>query len=157
MAETKTIISIDGTTLPSFEAVHLTQAINDHHHFQVVLDMEVVEKYGSHTIETSKDWLGKSIVIAFGDGEFLGTIINVELNHSNGYNGHLVISGYSKTILLEGGKHVQSWLEKDLPTIVKEVCEAGGVDAEERERIEKAKSLLDSLPATTDVAKSRMM
>lgn len=31
------------------------------------------------------------------------------------------------------------------------VYEAGGVDAEERERIAKAKSLLDSLPAGTDV------
>ncbi len=32
------------------------------------------------------------------------------------------------------------------------VLEAGGVDAEERERIAKAKSLLDSLPEGTDVA-----
>jgi hypothetical protein len=32
------------------------------------------------------------------------------------------------------------------------VFEAGGVDAEERERIAKAKSLLDSLPENTDVA-----
>lgn len=32
------------------------------------------------------------------------------------------------------------------------VYETGGVDAEERERIVKAKSLLDSLPASTDVA-----
>lgn len=32
------------------------------------------------------------------------------------------------------------------------VYEAGGVDAEERERIAKAKSLLDSLPENTDVA-----
>ncbi|MFK7787143.1 MAG: type VI secretion system Vgr family protein [Crocinitomicaceae bacterium] len=130
MASTKTIISIDGKTLPSFETAHLTQMINDHHHFQVVLDMEIVEKYGTHTIDASKDWLGKPIVIAFGDGEFLGTIINVQLNHANGFNGHLVISGYSKTILLEGGKHVQSWLEKDLGTIVKEVAQAGGVDIE---------------------------
>ncbi len=32
------------------------------------------------------------------------------------------------------------------------VFETGGVDAEERERIQKAKSLLDSLPESTDVA-----
>ncbi len=130
MADNKTIISIDGKTLDSFETVHLTQGINDHHHFQVLVDMEIVEKYGTHTIDASKDWLGKPIVIAFGDSEFLGTIINVQLNHSNGFNGHLVISGYSKTILLEGGEHVQSWLEKDLSTIVKEVSQAAGVDIE---------------------------
>jgi hypothetical protein len=37
------------------------------------------------------------------------------------------------------------------------VFEAGGVDAEERERIEKAKSLLDSLPATTDIATKKQI
>ncbi|MDG1331771.1 MAG: phage baseplate assembly protein V [Crocinitomicaceae bacterium] len=128
MAESKTIVSIDGKNLDSFETVHLTQGINDHHHFQVLVDMEVVENYGAHTIDASKDWLGKPIVIAFGEGEFLGTIINVQLNHSSGFNGHILISGYSKTILLEGGPHVQSWLEKDLSAIVKDVCGAAGVD-----------------------------
>jgi len=37
------------------------------------------------------------------------------------------------------------------------VFEAGGVDAEERERIAKAKSLLDSLPATTDTATKKQI
>jgi hypothetical protein len=37
------------------------------------------------------------------------------------------------------------------------VFDAGGVDAEERERIAKAKSLLDSLPATTDTATKKQI
>lgn len=37
------------------------------------------------------------------------------------------------------------------------VFESGGVDAEERERIEKAKSLLDSLPETTDFATKKQI
>ncbi|MEZ5429552.1 MAG: hypothetical protein R2747_25125 [Pyrinomonadaceae bacterium] len=37
------------------------------------------------------------------------------------------------------------------------VFEAGGVDAEERERVAKAKSLLDSLPETTDTATKKQI
>lgn len=130
MADNKTKISIDGKPLHSFETVNLTQGINNHHHFEVVVDMEVVEKQGVHTIDASKEWLGKPLVIVFGEREFLGTIINIQMMHSEGYYGQLVISGYSKTILLEGGPHIQSWLEKDLTSIVKEVAQDGGVEAE---------------------------
>lgn len=130
MRETKTTISIDGKTLSVFETINLTQGINDHHHFEVTVDIEVIEKIGTHTLDASKDWLGKSIIIGFGEKEFLGTIVNVQMIHSDGFNGMIVISGYSKTILLEGGPHVQSWLDKDLGSIVKEVAEAGGVEAQ---------------------------
>jgi hypothetical protein len=109
MAMDKTKISINGEILKGFETVNLTQGINDHHNFDVVLDMEVIEKFGAHTLDASKDWLGKAIVITFGEKEFLGTIVNVQIVHSSGLNGQLVVSGYSKTILLEGGPHVQSF------------------------------------------------
>lgn len=130
MKELKTAVSIDGKSFSNFESVQLTQGINDHHHFQVVVDLDIVEKTGTHTLDASKDWLGKPIVIAFGDKEFLGTIVNVQMVHEHGYNGQLLVTGYSKTILLEGGEHVQSWLEKDLGAIVKEVAQAAGVDVE---------------------------
>jgi phage baseplate assembly protein gpV len=92
--------------------------------------MEVIEKFGAHTLDASKDWLGKAIVITFGEKEFLGTIVNVQIVHSSGLNGQLVVSGYSKTILLEGGPHVQSFLDKDLASIVNEVVQEGGVEAD---------------------------
>lgn len=129
MSNHKTTISIEGKTLSVFETINLTQGINDHHHFEITVDLEVIEKIGAHTLDASKDWLGKSIVIGFGEKEFLGTIVNVQMVHTNGFNGFIIISGYSKTILLEGGQHVQSWLNKDLGSIVKEVAEAGGVEA----------------------------
>ncbi len=130
MGEYKTKISIDGKSLDVFETVNLIQGINDHHHFDVMLDMDIIEKFGTHTLDASKEWLGKAIVITFGEKEFLGTIVNVQMVHNNGFNGQIVISGYSKTILLEGGSHVQSFLDKDLASIVKDVAQAGGVDAE---------------------------
>ena len=130
MANNKTTISIDGESLKSFENVNLTQVINDHHNFEVALDMENIEKFGAHTLDASKQWLGKAIVITFGEKEFLGTIVNVQMVHSSGLNGQLVVSGYSKTILLEGGHHVQSFLDKDLGSIVKEVVQEAGVEAD---------------------------
>ena len=130
MIEPKTKINIDGEYLSNFEHLNLTQTMNDHHHFDVVVDLDIIEKEGAHTIENSKEWLGKPIVIAFDEKEFLGTIVDVQMVHSQGYNGKLIISGYSKTILLESGAHMQSWLDKDMGKIVKDVTDAGGIEAE---------------------------
>lgn len=124
------IISIDDKTLSTFERVTLNQTINNHHHFEVVVDQEIIEKQGAHTIEKSKVWLGKPIVITFDEVEFLGVITNVQLSHGDGFNGQIIVSGYSKTILLEGGKHMQSWLKKGLGKIVTEVVGAAGIGLE---------------------------
>ncbi len=129
MTNNKTSVSIEGKSLTTFETINLTQGINDHHHFEITVDSEIVEKLGTHTLDVSKEWLGKSIVISFGEKEFLGVITNVQMVHEDGFNGMIVISGYSKTILLEGGPHVQSWLDKDLSSIVKEVTQEVGLDA----------------------------
>ncbi len=130
MTKPVTTVSIDGKELKFFEKINLTQAINDHHHFEVVVDMDVAEEFRSHTINASKAWLGKTIVITFKDREFLGIIIDLQMVQSNGFHGQLVISGYSKTILLEAGDHMQSWLDTDLASIVKDITEEGGVEAE---------------------------
>ena len=106
MIQPDTKISIDGKSLKNFEHVSLTQTINDHHHFEVMVDSDIIEKPETHTLDLSKDWLGKPIVITFDEKEFLGTIVNVRMVHDHGYNGQLLISGYSKTILLEGGPHI---------------------------------------------------
>lgn len=130
MAQPKTTISIDGKELQTFEKVNLKQTINDHHHFEVVVDMDIIEEIKGHTINASKEWLGKSIVITFDEREFLGVIVDLQMVQSNGFHGNLVLSGYSKTILLEAGDHMQSWLDRDLGSIVKEITEQGGVEAE---------------------------
>ena len=130
MTKPKTTLSIDGQEVTNFESIHLTQAINDHHHFEIVVDMEVVEELRTHTINSSKKWLGKSLVITFNEREFLGVIVDLQMVHTNGYFGKLVISGYSKTILLEAGPHMQSWLNTDLASIVKDITDEGSVEAE---------------------------
>ncbi|WP_051263810.1 type VI secretion system Vgr family protein [Tenacibaculum ovolyticum] len=124
-----TTINIDGETLYNFEKVTLNQAINNHHTFSLIVDYDTVETVGSYTLDDSKEWLGKSIVINFNDTDFLGVITNVKLQHSNGFDGKLLVSGYSKTILLENGAHMHSWLHKSLDTIVNDTVRAAGLTA----------------------------
>lgn len=130
MIKPKTSVSIDGKEIKVFQKISLSQTINDHHHFEVVVDMNLVEEIKSHTINDSRSWLGKSIVIAFDQKEFLGLITDLQMAHADGYQGRLIISGFSKTILLEAGEHLQSWLDKDLTSIVGDVTEEGGVEVE---------------------------
>lgn len=129
MIEPKTKISIDGTSLINFENVSLNQQINEHHDFEITLDYDTIESIGTHTLDKSKDWLGKPVVISFDEKEFLGVITNVQLVHESGFNGKLIVSGYSNTILLEAGEHMHSWLEKDLSNIVNDTVNAAGVQA----------------------------
>ena len=130
MIEPKTTLSIDGKTLFNFEEVTLKQSINEHHTFTIILDYDSVETVGSHTLDSSREWLGKTTVINFNDTEFLGVITNVKLKHDNGFDGKLVVSGYSKTILLEDGTHMQSWLGKNLNDIISDTVNASGIEAE---------------------------
>ncbi|WP_459211629.1 type VI secretion system Vgr family protein [Aquimarina rhabdastrellae] len=129
MIEPKTTISIDGEFLKNFEYVALSQAINEHHSFEIVIDYDTIESQGTHTLEKSKKWLTKPAVINFDEKEFLGIITNIQLQHENGFNGKLILSGFSKTILLESGKHMFSWLDKDLTSIIRETVTASGIEA----------------------------
>lgn len=127
MKKFDTKVSIDSKFIDYYESISLQQQTHNHHFFCVELDYEVIEEMGGHTIDASKKWLGKDIVIGFGDYSFSGLITNIELAHNNGFQSRLHVSGYSKTILLESGKHLQSWLKKDLSGIVKEVAGQGGL------------------------------
>lgn len=126
----KTNISIDGKSIAIFKSVNLIQHINNHHFFKIILDQEIGEATGNHTIDKSKNWLGKPVVISFEEKEFLGVVTNVTLNHSDGHNGQLIVSGYSKTILLESGKHMHSWLDNTLKNIISDTVNAAGIEAE---------------------------
>lgn len=126
----KTSISIDGKYLSNFEQVNLKQCINNHHKFKVIIDHDEIESIGSHTLDTSKEWLGKSIVISFDETEFLGIITNINLLHNDGHHGFIEVSGYSKTILLEQGKHTTSWLKKSLSNIFMDTVDVANLEAE---------------------------
>ncbi|WP_271783495.1 type VI secretion system Vgr family protein [Aquimarina algiphila] len=130
MIEPKTTLSINGEFLSNFEKVILKQSINEHHTFAITVDYDSKEATGAYTLDNSKEWLGKSAVINFDDTEFLGVITNVKLQHDNGFDGKLVVSGYSKTILLENGTHMHSWLGKNLNAIISDTVNAAGISAQ---------------------------
>jgi uncharacterized protein involved in type VI secretion and phage assembly len=126
----KTRIIIDNKQIDVFKSANLVQHINNHHFFKIILDQEAIEEVGGHTIDKSKDWLGKPVIISFEEKEFIGIATDIALNHENGHSGELIVSGYSKTILLESGKHMHSWLDKTLTNIITDTVDAAGVDAD---------------------------
>ena len=127
LEQKKTTVSIEGSPLPSFSQVILKQFINDHHYFDVHMDIESGELYAAHTLDKSKNWVGKKLDIQLGDNVFKGIITHVELHRTQGNHGYLLIQGYSLTFLLESELNCASWTKKTLSGIVKEICDRDGV------------------------------
>jgi len=48
--------------MPSFVQLMLKQSINEHHYFEITLDIQAIEAYGVEIPEASKDWLGKKVI-----------------------------------------------------------------------------------------------
>lgn len=128
MPEEKNIrVSIAGMLLSSYQKVLLKQTINDHHYFELILDIEAGESYDTHTIDSSKDWVGEKVEINLGDKQFVGIVTQVSLKRNSGNHGCLIVSGYSMTFLLESDLNCASWLNKTLADIVTEICDKAGV------------------------------
>jgi type VI secretion system secreted protein VgrG len=126
--EIQTEISIEGKKITHFSSIIINQQFNAHHTFQLIVRHEVLEEMGSHSIESSQDYIGKRITISFGerssaDTIFKGLITEVGVQHSQGLWGNIVLKGYSPTYLLEGGDHNDSYYKKTLETIIKEVTD----------------------------------
>ena len=58
---------------------------------------------------------------------FLGVVTNVSLHRKNSDFGHILVSGYSTTYLLENGRNFHSWSNCTLDDIVKGLCTDAGV------------------------------
>ena len=128
-----TAISIDGKRLPNFQKLKLNEVINDHSRFTIDVDISALETRGGHTLDTSKDLLGKTLVITFGidsNVEFLGVIDDISLKNKQGHEGVIRLKGASKTIKLNGLASNRSWLNKSLQDIVKDVIEESGIEAQ---------------------------
>lgn len=117
------IFGIEGKEISYFTDLKLKQLINSHHQFEINIPHAAIEKPLAYTFENSQEWLGKVVHIKFNNqNNFLGVITKVRFKQEMGHSGnHIIISGYSKTILLESGKKLHSWEESTLQDIVKEV------------------------------------
>lgn len=121
------IFGIDGKRINHFTDIRLKQLINDHHRFEIHVPHAAVESPLAYTLENAQAWLGKVVHIVLEEkNNFLGVITNIDFDQEMGHSGnHIVVSGYSKTILLESGEKLHSWEESALKDIVKEVIKNG--------------------------------
>ncbi|MCY0970740.1 type VI secretion system Vgr family protein [Chryseobacterium wangxinyae] len=109
--------------------VELSQKTNDHDRFTIVVPDDALDTFKGYVMENSKNLLGKAIGITywrFGKSQhyFRGIIGNVrnKKDEGGGY-GELYITGFAPSILLESGKDCQSFEDKTLEQIVKQVTE----------------------------------
>ena len=122
-------VSIGGKPLFSFKSLRLHQPINDHHRFELTLDIEVAAK----ALEDGTEWLGKRIQIKRREAKsflFVGVVTQVNACRENLDGGEVRVSGYSTTYLLENGESCHSWLGRTLGEIVRELCAKAGVQAQ---------------------------
>ncbi|WP_417176276.1 type VI secretion system Vgr family protein [Alistipes putredinis] len=129
LEQKKVTLEIAGTPMPSFVQLMLKQSINDHHYFEITLDIQAVETYGVEIPEASKEWVGKKVTMQFGDTVFVGIVTMVGLHRSGGTHGNIKVTGYSTTYLLESDHTCASWCNKSLSDIVKELTDKAGVQA----------------------------
>lgn len=123
-------VSIDGKRLFTFKSLKLHQSINDHHSFELTLDLETGGNRYVHNLKDSANWLGKKVAVRTkksGAPAFLGVVTNVSLHRKNSDFGHILVSGYSTTYLLENGRNFHSWSDCTLDDIVKGLCTDAGV------------------------------
>jgi type VI secretion system secreted protein VgrG len=116
-------ISIEGTPITHFSSFNLEQRFNEHHTFQLRFNHDQIENTNKITLERSKEFIGKNLTVQFGRGEdyehqFIGKITRVEIAQSHGFQGDIVVSGFSPSVLIDRGPDLGSYLNKDLKTIV---------------------------------------
>ena len=127
MSKPTITFGIDTKEISHFTSIELVQTINNHHQFSISVPHSVIEKPRAYTIESAQAWLGKVVHIALDDkNNFLGIITNIQFAQEDDHVGNqIIITGFSKTILLESGEKLFSWNESVLKDIVKEVIQNG--------------------------------
>ena len=97
-------ISVGKKSLSSFISLQIEQNIGKHHRFQMSVELETGSNRYVHNINSSKEWLGESIVVkAANTPIFVGVVTNVQL-HREGRT--LDVSSFLATLLLTEWKRL---------------------------------------------------
>ena len=84
-----------------------------------------------HNINSSKDWLGESIVVkAASTPIFVGVVTNVQLHREGSDFGCIIVSGYSATYRMETAHSCFSWNDTTIGDVVKKLCAEAKVQLE---------------------------
>lgn len=119
----KVEIHIENEPIVTFSSFSLHQYFNEHHTFELRFNQDQIESPGALSLNNSKAFIGKSILIEFGltagkENQFAGIVTNVEISQAHGLMGDIIISGFSPTILIDRGPDLGSYLNKDLRSII---------------------------------------
>ena len=125
------IISIGKKSLSSFISLQIEQNIGKHHRFQMSVELETGSNRYVHNINSSKEWLGESIVVkAANTPIFVGVVTNVQLHREGSDFGCIIVSGYSATYRMETAHSCFSWNDRTIGDVVKKLCEQAKVQLE---------------------------
>ena len=124
-------ISVGKKTLSSFISLQIEQNIGKHHRFQMAVELETGSNRYVHNINSSKKWLGESIVVkAANTPIFVGVVTNVQLHREGSDFGCIIVSGYSATYRMETAHSCFSWNDRTIGDVVKKLCEQAKVQLE---------------------------
>ena len=124
-------ISIGKKSLSSFISLQIEQNIGQHHQFQMAVELETGSNRYVHNINSSKKWLGESIVVkAANTPIFVGVVTNVQLHREGSDFGCIIVSGYSATYRMETAHSCFSWNDRTIGDVVKKLCEQAKVQLE---------------------------
>lgn len=117
-------MNMEGKVITHFLSFSLFQKFNAHHEFELRIEHGKLGLPGLISLEDYREYVGCRIALSFGFTHstlqnFGGMITDVSLTQSHGYQGVVVIKGYSPTILMDRGKDVGSYLDRSLRDIVK--------------------------------------
>ena len=126
---TKISIEIDGQTLYRFSELKIKQEINNHHSFTLIQPMP--REFVEQAVDKSQSYIGKPILVTIessflktgGSLLFKGIVVQSEIVREFGVRSYIQIKGYSPTILLEGNPHIQSYTQKNIGDITREVLD----------------------------------
>ncbi len=124
-------ISVGKKSLSSFISLQIEQNIGTHHRFQMSVELETGSNRYVHNINSSKDWLGESIVVKVANTPiFVGVVTNIQLHREGSDFGCIIVSGYSATYRMETAHSCFSWNDTTIGDVVKKLCEQAKVQLE---------------------------
>ena len=127
MIKQKIKFGIDRKEISHFTSIELHQTINKHHNFTIKVPHSVIEEPRAYTMQNAQNWLGKTVHIALeNQNNFIGIVTDVKFELKEDIVGNqIIISGHSKTEILESGSKMYSWEEVTLKEIVEGVLKKG--------------------------------
>ena len=97
----------------------------------MAVELETGSNRYVHNINSSKKWLGESIVVkAANTPIFVGVVTNVQLHREGSDFGCIIVSGYSATYRMETAHSCFSWNDRTIGDVVKKLCEQAKVQLE---------------------------